>query len=113
MPLAMGRAAGRLASRGVGAWRLNWYTLGVVQGGVSESMSLPESEDTEEADEPDDRSCGPGRGRVRRGPKGGSGSRRGGWSPSQVPIRSAVFTLLSGSGAAWTLPPHFSLIHVR
>ena len=37
MPLAMGRAAGRLASRGVGAWRLNWYTLGVVQGGVSES----------------------------------------------------------------------------
>lgn len=33
----MGRAAGRLASRGVGAWRLNWYTLGVVQGGVSES----------------------------------------------------------------------------
>lgn len=37
MPLGMGRAAGRLASRGVGAWRLNWYTLGVVQGGVSES----------------------------------------------------------------------------
>ena len=179
----MGRAAGRLASRGVGAWRLNWYTLGVVQGGVSESwgdkrraapearapqsdrsghrqdpgrprmrapphhphpgllpvrsklknimelqlkhpdcwsylpislytttprsppaqrtpltMSLPESEDTEEADEPDDRSCGPGRGRVRHGPKGGSGSRRGGWSPSQVPIRSAVFTLLSVGG---------------
>ena len=24
-------------------------------------MSLPEREDTEEADEPDDRSCGPGR----------------------------------------------------
>ena len=39
------------------------------------TLSLPEREDTEEADEPDDRSCGPGRGRVRRGPKGGSGSR--------------------------------------
>lgn len=33
----MGRAVGRLASSGVGVWRLNWYTLGVVQGGVSES----------------------------------------------------------------------------
>ena len=177
----MGRAVGRLASSGVGVWRLNWYTLGVVQGGVSESwwdkrraapevcasqsnrsshgrapggprmrpaplcpgllpvrsklnnimdsqlrcpnlwshlpinlytmtpgsppaqrapltMSLPESEDTEEADEPDDRSWGPGRDRVRRGPKGGSGSRRGGWSPSHTPIRSAVLTLLSVGG---------------
>lgn len=37
MPLGTGKAAGRLASRGVGACRLNWYTLGVVQGGVSES----------------------------------------------------------------------------
>lgn len=61
-------------------------------------MSLPESEDTEEAEEPDDRSWGPGRDRVRRGPKGDSGSRRGGWSPSHAPIRSAILILLSVGG---------------
>lgn len=61
-------------------------------------MSLPESEDTEEADEPEDRSWGLGRDRARRGPQGDSGSRRGGCSPSHVPVLSVVLILSSVEG---------------
>lgn len=59
------------------------------------TMSLPDSEDTEDADEPEDSSWGLGRDRGRRGPQGGSGSRRGGCSPSHALPRSLTFTLLS------------------
>lgn len=59
------------------------------------TMSLPDSEDTEDADEPEDRSWGLGRDKGRRGPWGGSGSRRGGCSPSHALPRSLTFTLLS------------------
>ena len=61
-------------------------------------MSLPESEDTEEADEPEDSSWGLGRARARRGPQGDSGSRRGGCPPSHAPTRSAVLILSSAEG---------------
>lgn len=61
------------------------------------TMSLPESEDTEEADEPDDRSWGPGRDRVRRGPREARVSSRR-LVPSHTPIRSAALTLLSVGG---------------
>lgn len=73
--------------------RLRTLRLTLPKGTLT--MSLPESEDTEEAEEPDESSWGLGRDKVRRWLKGDSGSRRWGGSPSQALTRSFILILLS------------------
>lgn len=61
-------------------------------------MSLPESEDTEEAEEPDDSSWELDRDKVRRWLYGELGSRLCICSPLHVGILSFILILLSGAG---------------
>lgn len=78
-------------------WGTPWQSWDWVESMVAQAltMSLPESEDTEDAEEPEESSWWLGRDRVSRGPEGDSGSRPCVFSASQELIRSLILILLS------------------